>query len=86
MAKAATNNLMQCWADELEANTHIRMNSIEPYPVPTALRMQAYPGEDADTLPEVDALINAYLYLMGPDSQTIHGQTFVISENDADLK
>jgi len=85
IAKAAQNNLMQCLADEVETNTHIRVNSIEPYAVPTALRLQAYPGENADTLPAVKELANAYLYLMGEDSHTIHGKNFVIGDDNVDL-
>ncbi len=85
-AKAAMNNLMQCWADELEINTHIRVNSIEPYPVPTALRLQAFPGEDDKSLPSVASLMNAYLYLIGPDSQTIHGKILWLNGNDVELK
>lgn len=71
----AIEGLMQILADELEANTNIRVNSLDPGPVRTALRLRAYPGEDARALPEPAAIMPIYLYLMGPDSQGVTGQT-----------
>ena len=37
-------------ADELESNTAVRVNSIDPGPVATPLRALAYPGEDPASL------------------------------------
>ena len=71
----AIEGLMQILADELEANTNIRVNSLDPGPVRTALRARAYPGEDASALPEPAAIMPVYLYLMGPDSQGVTGET-----------
>lgn len=71
----AIEGLMQILADELEANTNIRVNSLDPGPVRTALRARAYPGEDASALREPAAIMAIYLYLMGPDSQGVTGQT-----------
>ena len=71
----AIEGLMQILADELESNTNIRVNSLDPGPVRTALRLRAYPGEDASVLPEPATIMPIYLYLMGPDSQGVTGQT-----------
>lgn len=76
ISKAAVENMMQIWADELEANTPVRCNSIDPGAVRTGMRARAYPGEDPARLPEPAAIMNTYLYLMGADSKGITGQQF----------
>jgi NAD(P)-dependent dehydrogenase (short-subunit alcohol dehydrogenase family) len=78
-AGAALENLVQVWADELEANTPIRMNTLDPGAVRTALRARAYPGEDPQTLPKPEDVMPAYLYLMGRDSRTVTGQSLQAS-------
>lgn len=75
-SKAALENMMQVWADELEVNTSVRVNSIDPGPVRTALRRAAYPGEDASTLAAPEAVTDAFLYLLGPDSKGSTGRQF----------
>ncbi len=74
ISKAAVTNLMQIMADELEENTPIRVNSINPGIVSTALRAAAYPGEDPNRLTQVDDIVASYVYLMGKDSSQINGQ------------
>lgn len=76
ISKAANENMMQTWADELEANTPIRINSINPGAVRTGMRTRAYPGEDPNTLPMPESIMATYLYLLGPDSQGVTGQQF----------
>lgn len=41
ITKAAADNMMEIWADELETNTNIRVNSINPGAVRTAMRARA---------------------------------------------
>ncbi len=74
ISKAANENMMQIWADELEVNTAIRMNSLNPGGTRTAMRARAFPGEDPNTLPRPDEIMSAYLFLMGPDSKGVNGQ------------
>lgn len=76
VSKAADENLMQIWADELETNTNIRVNSINPGAVRTSMRAKAYPGEDPEGLTRPEAILPAYLWLMGPDSRGVTGQQF----------
>ncbi|NOZ36702.1 MAG: YciK family oxidoreductase [Gammaproteobacteria bacterium] len=78
VSKAGCDNLMQILADEVENNTSIRANSIDPGAVHTRLRRQAYPGEDASLLPEPEDIMSAYLYLMGPDSKGHTGEIFTV--------
>jgi Dehydrogenases with different specificities (related to short-chain alcohol dehydrogenases) len=74
ITKAADENMMEIWADELETNTSIRVNSIDPGAVRTAMRAKAYPGEDPNNLPRPEEIMSVYLYLMGPDSRGTTGQ------------
>jgi len=76
VSKAANENMMQIWADELESNTHVRVNSINPGAVRTTMRTRAYPGEDPNTLPKPDEIMATYLYLLGADSEGVTGQQF----------
>jgi NAD(P)-dependent dehydrogenase (short-subunit alcohol dehydrogenase family) len=76
VSKAANENMMQIWADELEANTTVRANSINPGAVRTSMRARAYPGEDPNTLPKPDEILATYLYLLGPDSKGVQGKQF----------
>lgn len=77
-AGAALENLAQVWADELAANTRIRINTLDPGAVRTGLRARAYPGEDPRSLPAPDAVMPVYLYLMGPDSGEVTGQALSV--------
>ncbi len=75
VSKFATEGLMQILADELEANTPIRVNSLNPGATLTKMRRTAFPGEKPEDLPTPEQLLPAYLYLMGKDSQSINGQS-----------
>lgn len=70
----ALEGLMQTLAEELEANTNIRVNSLDPGPVRTTMRARAYPAENRTDLPEPAAIMAQYLYLMGPDSKGVSGE------------
>lgn len=74
VAKAGTRALMETLADELELNTNIRVNCVNPGAVQTRLRKMAYPGEDQKHLVQPEHLMHDYLYLMGPDSKGVTGQ------------
>lgn len=76
ISKAGNENMMQIWADELESNTNIRVNSINPGATRTSMRARAYPGEDPTNLPKPDEILATYLYLFGPDSKDVTGQQF----------
>ena len=79
VSKAGLEGFMQILADELETNSPVRVNSIDPGPVRTALRSRAYPGEDAAALNAPEDVVYPFLYLLGPDSKGITGQQFTIS-------
>ncbi|MCK5524393.1 MAG: YciK family oxidoreductase [Thiomargarita sp.] len=74
VSKFATEGFMQILADELEVNTAIRVNSINPGATRTAMRTAAYPGEDYKTLPLPETIMPLYLYLMGAESCDVNAQ------------
>ena len=74
MSKAAQNNMMQTWADEVEGIANIRINSLDPGSVSTRMRASAFPAEDPQSIATTSDIMPSYLYLMGPESNTIHGQ------------
>lgn len=75
VSKFATEGLMQILADELENTTAIRVNSIDPGAVNTAMRRSAYPAEDPQSNPSPQEVMGVYLYLMGADSANVNGQS-----------
>ena len=74
-SKWASDGLMRMLADELEHQPAMRVNSINPGKVRTNMRLQAYPAEDRSTLPPAESIVAPYLFLLGPDSRGVTGQT-----------
>ncbi len=74
VSKAAADNLMGILADELEVNTPIRVNSIDPGRVRTRMRALAYPGEDPMSNPAAEDIMTEYLYMMSDSSKGITGK------------
>jgi NAD(P)-dependent dehydrogenase (short-subunit alcohol dehydrogenase family) len=75
VSKFAIEGLNQVLADECASQPNLRVNAINPGRTRTALRRAAYPSEDLATLPEPEAWVNAYLWLLGPASRGITGQS-----------
>jgi len=76
VSKFGIEGLSQILAQEMETNTTVRVNTVNPGPTRTRLRTNAYPGENALALPTPDSLMPAYLYLLGPDSRGVTGRQF----------
>lgn len=74
VTKAAGDNLMEMLADELELNTPIRVNSIDPGRVRTRMRALAFPGEDPMTVPAPEDIMDSYIYLMSDESKEVNGK------------
>ena len=74
VAKAGLESFMQILADELESNTSIRVNSIDPGPVLTSLYRIAYPGTDSAGLRQPADIVKPFLYLCSSASRGISGQ------------
>lgn len=76
VAKGGAQTLMKMLSSELETNTPIRVNSIDPGRVRTPMTLKIYPGREPEQWPTAEAVLDAYLYLLGPDSQGVTGQMF----------
>jgi NAD(P)-dependent dehydrogenase (short-subunit alcohol dehydrogenase family) len=61
-------------ASELEGEPNIRVNSINPGRMRTALRAAAYPGEDPNTVPSPASVCGAFLYVLSELGRGIDGQ------------
>lgn len=77
-SKFATEGMMQVLADELTNTTKIRVNSLNPGAINTAMRRMAYPAEPPASNPDPDALVSAWLYLMSNDSAALNGQALSV--------
>jgi NAD(P)-dependent dehydrogenase (short-subunit alcohol dehydrogenase family) len=75
VSKFALEGFMQTLADELEKTT-VRVNSLNPGRARTQMRRQAYPAEDAATLPLPETLTEPMIALLGPQSRGVSGQAF----------
>ncbi len=78
-SKAAVEALARTWAGETQS-TALRITSVDPGATRTAMRAQAMPGEDPDTLPHPRDVAQAILPLAGADV-TETGKLFVVREN-----
>ncbi len=76
VAKGGAQTLMKMLASELETNTPIRVNSIDPGKVRSNLRLQAYPAGNPNEWADPETILGVYLYLLGSDSKGVTGQTF----------
>jgi NAD(P)-dependent dehydrogenase (short-subunit alcohol dehydrogenase family) len=76
VSKFGVEGLSQVLADELENKPNIRVNAINPGATRTAMRAAAYPAEDPDRLKTPEQILGVYLYLLGPDSRGVTGQSF----------
>lgn len=75
VSKFGIEGLCQILADELQGNSHVRVNAINPGRTRTAMRRAAYPAEDPETLPTPEDIVTPYLFLLGPDSKGITGES-----------
>lgn len=75
VSKFATEGLSQVLADE-HRHGKLRVNCINPGATRTNMRLAAYPAEDRDTLQRPGAILAPYIYLLGPDSKGVTGQSF----------
>ena len=62
------------FAKELATVSTVRCNSVSPGRLRTPMRAAAYPAEDPNTLPTPESVCEAFVYLLGKDSQGINGQ------------
>lgn len=84
VAKAGMAAMMSIVADEYDnPDRFVRVNSIDTGPIRTQMRKLNYPGENADTLAEPDAVVGPYLYLMCDDAGSRTGETIRFERVDS---
>lgn len=76
VSKAALEALAKVYAAEC-ANTNVKVNILDPGRVRTAMRAQAYPGEDPQSRPHPDEIAHHFLQLVGNDCQ-MNGETVTV--------
>lgn len=72
VSKFAIEGFSQILADETETAGRIKVYSVNPGGTRTAMRREAYPMEDPQTLPRAEQHMDLYLYLMEGEA---HGKT-----------
>jgi len=74
VSKFAVEGMAQVIAAELAGTSSIRVNTLNPGRARTAMRRQAYPSENLESLPLPETLVEPYLRLLGPAGAGITGQ------------
>lgn len=82
VAKAGVEALVKVQADEWESMPNLRINTIVPGIVNSPQRAKTHPGEIKQTMRQPEDLMTTYLYLMGPDSKGVSGQTVPCCRED----
>jgi len=75
VSKFATEGLSQVLADE-HRHGKLRVNCINPGATRTAMRLAAYPAEDRERLKRPEEILPPWIFLLGPDSKGITGESF----------
>lgn len=74
VSKFATEGLSQVLADEHRGG-NLRVNCINPGGTRTNMRLEAFPAEDRDALKRPEDILPTYMYLLGPDSEGVTGES-----------
>jgi NAD(P)-dependent dehydrogenase (short-subunit alcohol dehydrogenase family) len=75
VSKFAMEGFTQTLADEVRG-TGIRVNSVNPGPMDTAMRHAAYPDEDRSRLKSPEEVTEVFVYLAADESIGVTGQYF----------
>jgi NAD(P)-dependent dehydrogenase (short-subunit alcohol dehydrogenase family) len=71
-SKAALENLVQCYGDEVKNLSQVRTFIVDPGRTRTAMRAKAYPGEDPSTVKETSVVADAILQMLQSEFATGH--------------
>ncbi len=75
VSKAGVETLSSTLADELESGGRARVNVINPGPVRTRMRAQAFPAEDPAKLVTAEQILPPYLWLLSAASRGVTGRS-----------
>ena len=79
VSKAALDQLTRTWAAELE-DTGVRINSVDPGDMNTAMKRLSEPDGDASQWPEPETRTPVFVYLASDQSIGVSGQRFSAAE------
>ncbi len=71
-SKAAFDNLLDCYAQEVRAISNVRFAVVDPGATRTAMRAKAYPGEDPQTVKEPEVVAERIAALVCEPFSTPH--------------
>jgi NAD(P)-dependent dehydrogenase (short-subunit alcohol dehydrogenase family) len=71
-SKAALESLVLSYADEVQNLAPLKVAIVNPGPTRTAMRADAYPGEDPETVKSPDVVGEAIVELLNSDFETGH--------------
>jgi NAD(P)-dependent dehydrogenase (short-subunit alcohol dehydrogenase family) len=74
VAKSGLESVRSMLSQELDGEPNIRVNSVNPGRMRTAMRAAAYPAEDPNTVPAPASVSGPFLYLLSARSRGIDGQ------------
>jgi NAD(P)-dependent dehydrogenase (short-subunit alcohol dehydrogenase family) len=74
VAKSGLESVRSMLSQELDGEPNIRVNSVNPGRMRTAMRAAAYPAEDPNTVPTPASVSGAFLYLLSARGRGIDGQ------------
>jgi NAD(P)-dependent dehydrogenase (short-subunit alcohol dehydrogenase family) len=74
VAKSGLESVRSMLSQELDGEPNIRVNSINPGRMRTAMRAAAYPAEDPNTVPTPASVSGPFLYLLSARGRGIDGQ------------
>jgi NAD(P)-dependent dehydrogenase (short-subunit alcohol dehydrogenase family) len=74
VAKSGLESVRSMLSQELDGEPNIRVNSVNPGRMRTAMRAAAYPAEDPNTVPTPASVSGTFLYLLSARSHGIDGQ------------
>ncbi|ENS18539.1 SDR family NAD(P)-dependent oxidoreductase [Brucella abortus] len=78
-SKAAVEVMAQCWAEETK-KMKLKINSVNPGATRTAMRAQAMPGEDPETLPTPQSVAEKIVKLADPKLE-VTGKLFDVRQD-----
>ncbi|HMH87999.1 MAG TPA: YciK family oxidoreductase [Steroidobacteraceae bacterium] len=74
VSKTGLESVRSMLSEELEGEANIRVNSVNPGRMRTAMRAAAYPAEDPNTVPSAESVSGPFLYLLSERGRGIDGQ------------
>jgi len=76
VTKTALEAVRGLFSQELENLSSLRLNSVNPGRIRTAMRAAAYPGEDPNSVPRPERVTDVFLYLLSAASAAVRDQYF----------